>query len=81
MTDSLGMGAINLSWDFPEAAVMAVAAGADAVLATDGRRARDMRDALVDAVETGALPVGRLDEAVLRMRVLAGVDPSELACP
>jgi beta-N-acetylhexosaminidase len=81
MTDSLGMGAINLNWDFPEAAVMAVAAGADAVLATDGRRARDMRDALVDAVETGALPVERLDEAVLRMRVLAGADPTELACP
>jgi beta-N-acetylhexosaminidase len=80
MTDSLGMGAVNLRWDFPEAAVLAVTAGADAVLATDGRRARDMRDALVAAVESGALPETRLDEAVTRMRRLAGADPAELVC-
>jgi beta-N-acetylhexosaminidase len=81
MTDSLGMGAVNLRWDFPDAAVMAVAAGADAVLATDGRRARDMRDALVSAVEQGDLAEERLDEAVARMRRLAGADPAELVCP
>ena len=46
MTDSVGMGAIHRCWDFPEAAVRALQAGADAVLATDGDHARshDRRD-------------------------------------
>ncbi len=43
ITDSVGMGAVNLLWSFPESAVMAVAAGADAVLTTDGSQARGMR--------------------------------------
>ena len=62
MTDSLGMGAVNLTWPFPEAAVRSIGAGADAVLATDGNQARAMRDALVAAVESGRVarsPVGR----------------------
>jgi beta-N-acetylhexosaminidase len=80
MTDSLGMGAINLRWDFPEAAVLAVAAGADAVLATDGAHAVRMRDAIVAAVEEGEIPEARLDEAVARMRLLAGEDPRGLVC-
>ena len=80
MTDSVGMGAVNLRWDFPEAAVRAVAAGADAVLATDGSQARRMRDALVAAVRSGRLPEARLDEAAARVAALAGADPVALAC-
>ncbi len=80
MTDSVGMGAINLRWDFPEAAVRAVGAGADAVLATDGAQAVRMRDALVAAVESGALPEERLDEAAARVTALAGGDPRALSC-
>lgn len=81
MTDSLGMGPVNLRWPFGEAAVRAVAAGADAVLATDGNQARPMRDALVAAVESGRLPEDRLDEAVVRMLALRDIDPAGIVCP
>jgi beta-N-acetylhexosaminidase len=80
MTDSMGMGAVHSRWDFPEAAVRAVEAGADAVLATDGRQAVRMRDAVVAAVESGRLPETRLNEAAARVTALAGGDPLELAC-
>ena len=80
MTDSLGMGAVNLRWDFPEAAVRAIAAGADAAFATDGKQAARMRDALVAAVRTGRLPQSRLDEAAARVTALAGGDPQALTC-
>lgn len=80
MTDSLGMGAVNLTWPFPEAAVRSVLAGADAALATDGNHARAMRDALVEAVRTGRLSEERLDEAATRMLALKGEDPLEVTC-
>ncbi|MEO6204217.1 MAG: glycoside hydrolase family 3 N-terminal domain-containing protein [Mycobacteriales bacterium] len=80
MTDSLGMGAVNLRWDFPEATVRAIEAGADAALATDGKQARRMRDALVAAVRSGRLPEERLNEAAARVAALAGADPLKLAC-
>ncbi len=80
MTDSVGMGAVNLRWDFPEAAVRAVAAGADAVLATDGTRAPRMVEALVAAVRDGSLPEARLSEAAARVTALAGGDPAALTC-
>lgn len=80
ITDSVGMGAVNLRWDFPVAAVEAVGAGADAVLTTDGRHAAAMRDALVDAVRTGRLPEERLSEAAARVTALAGGDPVAMSC-
>lgn len=80
MTDSLGMGAVNLRWPFPEAAVRAIEAGADAALATDGNQAVRMRDALVEAVESGRLPEDRLNEAAARVTALAGGDPVAMAC-
>jgi beta-N-acetylhexosaminidase len=80
VTDSLGMGAINLRWPFPEAAVRAVLAGADLALATDGSYARAMRDELVSAVRVGRLPEERLDEAVTRILRLRGEDPASMVC-
>ncbi len=80
MTDSIGMGAVNLTWNYGDAAVAAVAAGADAVLATDGWGARWMRDDLVAAVRDGRLPEARLDEAAARVTALAGGDPRSLTC-
>ena len=80
MTDSLGMGAVNLRWDFPEAAVRAIEAGADVALATDGNQAVRMRDALVEAVRSGRLPEARLNEAAARVTALAGGDAGALAC-
>lgn len=80
MTDSVGMGAVNLRWDFPDAAVQAVSAGADAVLATDGNHATRMRDGLVAAVRSGQLPEARLSEAAARVTALAGGDPVAMSC-
>nr|WP_297430003.1 glycoside hydrolase family 3 N-terminal domain-containing protein [uncultured Actinotalea sp.] len=80
MTDSLGMGAVHRRWDFPESVVLAVAAGADAALTTDGTRARAMRDALVDAVRTGRLDEDRLSEAAARVTALGGGDPVAMSC-
>ncbi len=80
MTDSIGMGPVNLRWDFPEAAVRAVEAGADAVLATDGNQTQRMVDALVEAVRSGRLPEERLDEAAARVTALAGGDPVAMSC-
>lgn len=80
MTDSIGAGSINLRWDFPVAAVKAVTAGADAVLATDGNQAVRMRDALVKAVQSGALPESRLNAAAARVTALAGGDVRALTC-
>jgi beta-N-acetylhexosaminidase len=70
VTDAIGMGAIHRRWDFPAAAEQAIRAGADAVLATDGRQAGRMRRRLVAAVRAGRLPEDRLDEAVGRMLAL-----------
>ena len=70
ITDSIGMGAIHRQWDFPQATVQAVRAGADAVLATDGNQARRMRNQLTRAVESGKLEEQRLNEAAARMLAL-----------
>jgi beta-N-acetylhexosaminidase len=86
MTDSIGMGAIYPRWSFPDAAVAAIAAGADvvlgsgAVLRVDPDAAREMRDALVAAVRDGSLPEERLNEAAARVTALAGGDPVAMAC-
>lgn len=80
ITDSLGMGAVNTRWDFPEAAVRAIEAGADAAFATDGRQAVRMRDALVAAVRSGRIPMSRVDQAATRMARLSGADVRALTC-
>ena len=80
LTDSIGMGAVNLTWNYGDAAVEAIAAGADGVLATDGWGARWMRDDLVGAVRSGRLPESRLNEAAARMTALAGGDPEAFTC-
>ena len=80
MTDSVGMGAVNLRFDFPQAAVAAVGAGVDAVLATDGNQAVRMRDAIVAAVQAGTLPEARVSEAAARVTALAGGDPMAMSC-
>jgi len=80
ITDSVGMGAVNLRWDMPDAAVKAIEAGADGVLTTDGNFARDMVAALVAAVQKGELREERLNEAAGRMIALAGGNPVTFAC-
>jgi beta-N-acetylhexosaminidase len=80
ITDSLGMGAVNLRFDFPVAAVKALAAGSDGLLTTDGNQALRMRDAIVAAVRGGVLPKARLADAAARMTALAGGDAHALTC-
>jgi beta-N-acetylhexosaminidase len=80
MTDSLGMGAVNLRYDYPVAAVQGLKAGADALLFTDGTQAKRMRDAIVSGVQNGQLPEARLNEAAARMAALSGGDPLALTC-
>ena len=80
ITDSIGMGAVNQRWDWSEAAVKAIASGADGVLSTNGAFARDIVHGLVVAVQKGELSESRLNEAAGRMIALAGGDPMAFAC-
>lgn len=80
ITDSIGMGAVNQRWDWSEAAVKAIVSGADGVLSTDGKFARDMVHGLVVAVQKGELSEARLNEAAGRMIALAGGDSMAFAC-
>lgn len=80
ITDSLGMGALHQRYGYAVAGVEALAAGADAMLVSDGRAAPQIVDAIVDAVEDGDLAESRLNEAATRVRTLAGRDPEPLTC-
>jgi len=80
ITDSIGMGAVNQRWDWSEAAVKAIASGADGVLSTNGAFAKDMVHGLVTAVQKGELSEARLNEAAGRMIALAGGDAMAFAC-
>lgn len=71
VTDSLGMGAVHRERGHGGAAVAALRAGADLVLANQGSQAAiDMRDAIMDAVATGELPRDRFDQALRRVMLL-----------
>lgn len=80
ITDSVGMAAVNLRYHPSDAALAAVKAGADGVLMTDGWAAENMRDTLVEAVQSGRLSEPRLNQAAGRMMALAGGDPVAFAC-
>ncbi|HYO89329.1 MAG TPA: glycoside hydrolase family 3 protein, partial [Candidatus Limnocylindrales bacterium] len=70
LTDALDMNAVDLQYEFGEAAVRAVEAGAD-VLPLGPSIGRDAallaRDAIVNAVASGRIPESRLDEAIRRI--------------
>jgi len=80
VTDAVGMSAVTSQWSLPEAAVQALIAGADLVLATPADRATAMRAAIAAAVTDGRLPEARLDQAVRRVVTLRGEDPSKMVC-
>lgn len=81
VTAPLDEPAVAAGRDLGEAAVQAIWAGADAVLLTDGGKARMVRDALVRAVSQGRLEQWRLAEAAGRMVALKGLDAREMTCP
>ena len=70
LSDDLEMKAISARQPVPEAAVEAIRAGCDAVLVCSGDvdlQARTL-EALVRAVESGAIPAKRHDDAFARLR-------------
>ena len=62
----LTSGAITAGAGAPEAAVQALAAGTDMVQVDDPAQAIAVRDAVLAAAKSGAIPRERLDEAVGR---------------
>ena len=68
ITDDLEMKGVADGWGAPEAAVLAVLAGADILLCCHTRETQyAMRDALVNAVEIGRLPEERIEESLARI--------------
>lgn len=66
LTDDLFMRAIAAKLPPARSAVAALAAGADLLMLSERRSALKVRDAIREAVESGLLPLSRLDDAVLR---------------
>lgn len=71
IADCLEMKSITDNWDAGEAAVMAVEAGVDVVVAAHTLGAqRKIRTALIDAVRQGRISESRIDESVARILAL-----------
>ncbi len=81
VTDSLDMDAVASRVDLPEAAELAVAAGADVVIYTDTPATPSVTARLVDAVDSGRLPPTRLYDAAGRVLAAKGIDPCSLTPP
>ncbi|TGZ09345.1 glycoside hydrolase family 3 protein [Streptomyces rhizosphaericola] len=75
VTDGLEMDAISKTYGIERGAVLAIAAGADAICVGGGLADEEtvvaLRDALVGAVRSGELPEERLADAAARVRALA----------
>jgi len=70
ITDDLEMKGVAAGWGSAEAAVLAVQAGADLLLCCHtGGTQREIRQALLHAVETGRLSEARVDASVSRIAV------------
>lgn len=68
VTDAMVMQAISSNWGAGEAAVMAVNAGADIVMANGSESDQyDTLDSLYEALQTGKLERSRVDESVERI--------------
>lgn len=65
ITDSMAMGAITQQFSPEEAAIMAIEAGADIIL--DPADYPSAFEAVVAAVESGRIPMARIDESVDRV--------------
>lgn len=74
ITDALGMGAIAQRWSQPDAALLALQAGADMVIVGDVSSVAPTADRLLTALDEGALSRERLESAVRRGLDLRGLD-------
>jgi beta-N-acetylhexosaminidase len=71
VTDSLYMGALNVRWSIPQAAVLAVEAGSDLLIGPyDPQLVSDSRDALKQAIASGAITRARITASVRRLLTL-----------
>jgi beta-N-acetylhexosaminidase len=80
VTDSLSMAGVAAGREPGEVAVAALAAGEDLLLVVDPARVEETVAAIVAAVATGALDLGRLQEAAARVSLLAAT-ATAVACP
>lgn len=78
VTDSLSAEAITGEWTVPEAAVLAVEAGADMVLFKEPAQVEPVLEALLAAVDDGSLPQERVRDAAAAVLAAQGIDPCEL---
>jgi beta-N-acetylhexosaminidase len=81
ITDALGMGAVHARYGFDVAPALALAAGADAVLVTQGDQVEMLHAGVVAAVREGRLDEDRLDEAVSRVLALRDQSSEGTVCP
>ncbi len=79
VTDSLYMGALNQRWSVPQAAVLAIKAGADLVIGPyNPQLVQQTKDALEQAVSNGTLSKARIDlsvQRVLTLKIQMGLIP------
>lgn len=78
VTDALDMAGVSSTRSIPEAAVLAIGAGADLLClgaSSDVALVRGIQSALVEAVESGRLPEERLVDAVARIDSLPSLAP------
>lgn len=78
LTDALNMGAIRSQWTTPEAAVLAISAGADVAMVGSVPEVEATHAALLAAVDEGVIATDRVDESVLRVLASKSIDPCEL---
>ena len=70
VTDDLSSGAISAGIGAPDAAVQALAAGADLAVVSDPAEAQKARMAILSAAHSGEIPRDRLDQAAARVLTL-----------
>jgi beta-N-acetylhexosaminidase len=80
ITDALEMDAVTARWPVPEAARLAVAAGADMVLVGPWDMVEPTIKRLAQAVRADRLSGTRLDQAVGRVLALKGYPPKAVDC-
>jgi beta-N-acetylhexosaminidase len=80
MTDALEMDAITERWTVPQAAEMAIGAGADMVLLGSSTLMAPTMRRLVQATRAGRLRATRLDEAAGRVLAMKGYPTGQIDC-
>lgn len=76
ITDGMDMHAIAQRWEAGQAAVNALVAGADMVMAIGGRESQQRTiDAIADAIRDGVLPMIEVEARLARLSALAQAHP------